>query len=192
MGLVGSIILFVITQIADWGKYEAWQEPCEKLAEALFVAMVLALTVDMYLKKALTKDAVEAAIGYILPRYLQEEMAAIYSNEVVCIDHNQIVVLTELPNDLVHVRARVERVLENISTAKHTPPQSVFSTFLRCRKICSKMFQGHGRFFGSWRDRHRAPESQSDMINYCRFLGTIPPNRTNLPIKKPIFTKSLP
>jgi hypothetical protein len=118
-GLIASVIVIAATQVFDWGNYNVLRLLCEKLAEAVFIAMVLALTVDMYLKRALAKDAVEAAIGYILPPYLQEEMVAIYSNEVVCIDHNQVVVLTELPNGLMSVRIRVERLLENISTAQH-------------------------------------------------------------------------
>jgi hypothetical protein len=41
-------------------------------------------------------------------------MAAIYSNEVICVDHNRVVVLEELPNDLMRVRIKVERVLETV------------------------------------------------------------------------------
>ena len=104
LGVIGSAILFAATQILDWGKYAFLREASEKLAEAVFIAMILAITVDSYFKRALTRDAVEAAIGYILPPYLQEEMAAIYSNEVICIDHNQVVVLTVLPDGSMSAR----------------------------------------------------------------------------------------
>ena len=118
-GTVGSVGLLLVTIVFDWGRFEVPRELLQKIAEAGLIAMFLAITVDIYLKTELTKDAIKVAIGYVLPPYLQEEMAAIYSNEVICVDHNQIVTLSKLQNDLVRVTVRMERTLKNISTVSH-------------------------------------------------------------------------
>src|ERR1039458_133901 len=85
-GTVGSVGLLLVTIVFDWGRFEVPRELLQKIAEAGLSAMFLAITVDIYLKTELTKDAIKVAIGYVLPPYLQEEMAAIYSNEVICVD----------------------------------------------------------------------------------------------------------
>ena len=54
-------------------------------------------------EKAIARDAFRASIGYILPDYLQDEMRAIYSNEIVCVDHSQDVKIELLGNDLVRI-----------------------------------------------------------------------------------------
>src|SRR5262249_52974416 len=67
----------------------------------------------------LIRDAFKASIGYILPRYLQDELAAVYSNEVICEEHDQIVTLAPIANDLICVTLRVQRKLRNISGNNH-------------------------------------------------------------------------
>jgi hypothetical protein len=62
-GFATSLILFVVARSVDWGKYDAAREVIDKVSEAIFIAMVLAASVDIYLKRALTRDAVKAAIG---------------------------------------------------------------------------------------------------------------------------------
>ena len=117
-GLSLSIAVFILAHW-KWGDIELLREPMEKIAEAVFIAMVLALTVDTYLKRSLSRDAFKASIGYILPGYLQEEMTAIYSNEVICESHQQNITLSFAADDLVQVRVRIERTMKNISTASH-------------------------------------------------------------------------
>ncbi len=117
-GFTISVVVYASTRF-NWGPFNLFHEPIEKLAEAGFIAMVLALTVDTYMKRALSRDAFKASIGYILPAYLQEEMASIYSNEVVCESHQQVVTLSPSANNLVAVRVRIERTMKNISTVSH-------------------------------------------------------------------------
>jgi hypothetical protein len=120
--LMMVILLLVWVSIDHYRWVTPWDEfrPfVEKIVEALFVVALLALTVDLFLKKQIAKDAFRASIGYILPGYLQDEMRAIYSNEIVCIAHSQDVKIESLPNDLVRMDVRVQRTLKNISNSAH-------------------------------------------------------------------------
>jgi hypothetical protein len=126
IGLFVSLGLFLWAHsTAPWPKHEEVREPVEKVAEAIFIAMVLALTVDLFLKKELAKDAFEASIGYVLPKYLRTELTAIYSNQIVCESHDQQVELSQIVQDGVRVKIRVERKLRNISAVEFTFNPSV-------------------------------------------------------------------
>lgn len=124
VALLSSIVFLLLWWLIDdqtWADaIERFRPFVEKVIEALFVASVLALTVDLFLKRQIARDAFEASIGYILPKYLQDEIRAIYSNEVVCIDHAQDVVIEELEGGLVKTKVRTQRKLKNISTNTHT------------------------------------------------------------------------
>jgi hypothetical protein len=120
--LLTIILAFVLFSVDHYQwpiPLEDFRPFVEKIVEALFVAAILALTVDWFLKKQIARDAFRASIGYILPGYLQDEMRAIYSNEIVCIDHSEDVKIEVLSNDLVRMTVRVQRTIKNISNNHH-------------------------------------------------------------------------
>ena len=60
-------------------------------------------------------------MGYILPDYLQDEMRAVYSNEIICIDHLQNVKVEILAEqELVTTTITLYRKLKNISNNNHS------------------------------------------------------------------------
>jgi hypothetical protein len=121
--LLSVIILLLVWSFLDLHQcalpWEHFRPLAEKVVEALFIAATLALTVDWFLKKEIARDAFRASIGYILPDYLQDEIRAIYSNEIVCTNHSQDVKIEVVDNDLVRMKVRVERTFKNISNNPH-------------------------------------------------------------------------
>lgn len=118
--IVVAIAWFAVQTYGLPGYLEILKPFAESFLEALFVAAVLAFSVDLYLKKQIARDAFEASIGYILPKYLQDEIRAIYSNEIICLEHAQNVKVETLDSPtLVRVTVRTQRKLKNISTNWH-------------------------------------------------------------------------
>lgn len=124
-GIVVSSLALAVFHLSGW----SWTATkvgtfAERLVEAVLIASMLAASVDTFFKKQLAKDAFEASIGYILPEYLRDEMAAIYSNQIVCTDHSQTVEIIPLESsNHVMLKVSIERVLKNISNsdASSTP-----------------------------------------------------------------------
>jgi len=54
---------------------------------ALLVTGLLGLTIDKYLKRELSKEAVKAALGYVLPDALKEEMRWVVGLKFLAIEH---------------------------------------------------------------------------------------------------------
>ena len=94
----------------------------EALCPPLFIAGVLGLTVDTFLKRELARDVFVAAFRYVLPDELKEEVHRIISYKFLCIESTTIVSISSLSNDLVRVEIRHERTFTNITG--HTEPFS--------------------------------------------------------------------
>jgi hypothetical protein len=133
MMIIFLLVWFLVGHYPWANPWEEFRQFVEKIVEALFVVALLAFTVDLFLKKQIAKDAFKASTGYILPGYLQDEMRAIYSNEIVCISHSQDVKIELLPNDLVRIAVRVQRTIKNISNSAHrwVPSISVDEWFVQ-------------------------------------------------------------
>jgi hypothetical protein len=91
-----------------------------ELCPPLFIAGILGLTVDTFLKREFARDVFVAAFRYILPDELKEEVHRIISYKFLCIDSTTIVSISPLPHELVRVEIRHERTFKNITG--HTEP----------------------------------------------------------------------
>jgi hypothetical protein len=121
--MLAGVGLLVLAAVADLG--EAGDEIVVSLGGALLVAGVLGATVDAWLKHQLLRDAFQATFGYLLPAELRDELAWIYEQDLVCMEHEQEVVIEPADDpDLVLVRTRVRRVVRNVSTHRITWDQT--------------------------------------------------------------------
>lgn len=82
---------------------------------AFLTATVLALTVDMAVKRGLTADAFEGALGYLLPPLLRDELSWFYQLGVVCTRWTLVLSFDELPGDLLRTRFTLTRHFENVT-----------------------------------------------------------------------------
>jgi hypothetical protein len=124
MMIIFLLVWFLVDHYPWATPWEEFRPFVEKIVEALFVVALLAFTVDLFLKKQIAKDAFKASIG--LPGYLQDEMRAIYSNEIVCTSHSQDVKIELLSDDLVRMFVRVQRTIKNISNSAHRLVPSIW------------------------------------------------------------------
>lgn len=110
-----SGISLIIFGIGDWLPWHWLSEIVRELGTAFLIAAVLAFTVDTWLKQGLARDAFAAAMGYLLPSELRQEVRRISGYKVLCTRHHLHIVLKIIDGDTVEVTAMCERVLENIS-----------------------------------------------------------------------------
>jgi hypothetical protein len=118
--VIFGVVWFVLDRYQLAAPAEQFRVFAEKLVEAFFIAATLAFSVDIFLKKQIARDAFRASMGYILPDYLQDEMRAVYSNEIICIDHLQNVKVEILNDELVTTTITLYRKLKNISNNNHS------------------------------------------------------------------------
>lgn len=94
---------------------EPYQHIVSELGAAMMVAALLGATIDFFLKQAITKDAVEAALGYVLPPVLREELKWIYDQKILCTQHHTRFTIRKLDDQLVMLAVRYDRTIKNIS-----------------------------------------------------------------------------
>ena len=93
--LIGVIILLLSIALGnEMGPFP--KSVLEHLGTAIFIASVLGFTIDWWLKKQITEDVFQAAMGYELPNDLREELRNVYSNHIICEDHAQTVSITPI------------------------------------------------------------------------------------------------
>jgi len=80
---------------------------------SLLIAAALGTTVDFWFKHKLAKDVFEAAVGYLLPEELREEMRYLYANRLFCDQHFQRATITPLNGDTVLLSVKTERLFVN-------------------------------------------------------------------------------
>src|SRR5687767_5630101 len=90
----------------------------QHIGTALFIAGFLAGTVDVWLKRDLARNAVEAAIGYLLPKEIQPELQWIHRQQVYWVDwklrlellpkESHVLVKVTLHRDLINRGAGTE------------------------------------------------------------------------------------
>ena len=83
---------------------------------ALFIAAILGLTVDTYLKTRIARDVFEVAVGHVLPPELREEMKWITTFKFLAHHSVHRIEIRVLEDDLVSVTTEIEREIENISS----------------------------------------------------------------------------
>jgi hypothetical protein len=91
-----------------------------EIGVALMVAGFLGVTVDLFVKRAITSDAVEAALGYLLPAPLKGEMKWLYDLKILCERHHANVRVDLIAAGWTRVSVRFDRTLVNVSDTEHT------------------------------------------------------------------------
>jgi hypothetical protein len=95
------------------------------VGEALVVAGLLGLTVDVFFKRELVRDAFEAGFGYLLPDRMRPEVRWLVGQELLCLDYDQHFKLTEL-GDRVRLDIDLTRRVANVGPHKfHYEPKVI-------------------------------------------------------------------
>ena len=118
-----NIILVMVAIIGGfllWLTCGFWHD----MGAALIISGIIGLVIDNFLRQRLAKDAVEAALGYILPDPLKEEMRWVVGLKFLVIDHTAIYDI-RLNEDQKTVSMHVEltRKIKNFTEAsQHLKP----------------------------------------------------------------------
>ena len=112
-----GVILIVVSYTPIFVHSEFLHPTLGHVGTALVIAGSLALSVDLWLKREIAEDAFKAAIGYLLPEELRDEMKRIYAHTIICIDHRQRVRLIPLSNDHVRFVNETTRIFQNRGAA---------------------------------------------------------------------------
>lgn len=95
----------------------------EHLFMALAVAGFIGLVIEFTLQRQIARNVFEAAIGYLLPDALRDELRWIYGQKLLCVNHVQTVHLTKIQGtNLVKAHCVMSRKLENISDEEYLLP----------------------------------------------------------------------
>jgi hypothetical protein len=94
------------------------------LGEALVVAGFLGLTVDIFFKRELVRDAFEAGLGYLLPEAMRPEVRWIVGQELLCVDYDQHFTLSRQGADL-RLDIDLLRTVKNVGPKKYEYRPSV-------------------------------------------------------------------
>ncbi|MGB7543798.1 MAG: hypothetical protein WBM28_17495, partial [Burkholderiales bacterium] len=100
---------------------ELWRGLFDEVGKALIVSGILGLIVDRALKQDLIRNAVAAAIGYLLPESLKAELSWVYGQKFL-VEQTFHVRLEHRPEKhLVFFHGHVTRVIRNTSGEKAEP-----------------------------------------------------------------------
>jgi hypothetical protein len=111
----GAIGLFLTIASPWWhviAEHPILETICLGFAVAFLTATILGLTVDMAVKRGLTADAFEGALGYLLPRTLRDELSWFYRLGVVCEEFDEIITLEE-SGELIVCHFQIARRFHN-------------------------------------------------------------------------------
>jgi hypothetical protein len=116
MGLIGAG--FIIYSLKDyWHGLGAWAYLIEGFAGSLIIAGIIGFSFDRFLKHAITKDVFEAALGYLLPPELKEEMRWLYGNKIMCKEHHQIIDIERIDDAFIRMRVKYDRTFRNVGSS---------------------------------------------------------------------------
>ena len=110
--------LGIVLTAAYWkplADHQARHDVVLTIGAALLTAAVLGVTVDIAVKRGLTKDAFKATFGYLLPGSLRGELEWFYSLGVICEHFALTLDLVEEEGELLTVRFHLERRFRNES-----------------------------------------------------------------------------
>jgi hypothetical protein len=83
--------------------------------ESLLIAALLGLTVDVFFKRELVRDAFSASFGYCLPEAIRAEARWILGQQLICISHDQHFKLREHPgSERLRLEVEVWRKITNV------------------------------------------------------------------------------
>lgn len=86
---------------------------------ALAISGFIGLIIELTLQREIAKNVFEAAIGYLLPDELKDELRWIYDQRLLCVSHVQAVNIKRiLGTSLVSSHSTTTRTIKNISDEK--------------------------------------------------------------------------
>src|SRR5207237_1045492 len=89
----------------------------QEAAIACFIALLLGLTIDTWVKHEIARDVFEAVLGYRLHPALSEELIAITSNRLICVEHSEKIDIKRIDHahdvDAICVTVERTRRLQN-------------------------------------------------------------------------------
>jgi hypothetical protein len=111
LGVTGSVSAHSLP--SEWS-----QHLIRDLSVALFVAGLLAGTVDTFFKGEFARDAFRAAFSYVLPNELKQEITRIMDYKLLCDNHYMVLKLVPIDDDHIRLHISFERTIRNISRHK--------------------------------------------------------------------------
>jgi hypothetical protein len=114
--LISLALIGIGVAATIWGgPWEASRPILKELGPGIFTAGILAALVEPFFRKEFARDAFLAAFRYVLPDELKEEMRRTIGYKFLCTSSVSIITITELPDDLVRVQIKHERIFKNIT-----------------------------------------------------------------------------
>jgi hypothetical protein len=99
-----------------------WVDLLEGVLEAIAIAMVIGITVDVALKKAFGREVFLASVGYILPTELRPEMVWLCQLNELCTQDTMICKLIPLGNYCIRFQVHRTQVVKNIGRRAYDLP----------------------------------------------------------------------
>jgi hypothetical protein len=87
---------------------------------ALLTASLLGISVDIFLKRDIAKDAFEGAVGYVLPEEVKEAIHRLAAIDWFAEEFSLTVDLKIIKPDLIRATIRVRKVMRNITNVSQT------------------------------------------------------------------------
>lgn len=111
VGILGLVIKYSINLP---GAKELLLNVSEEIFIAIFIAGLLALTVDTYFKRLLSRDVFEAALGYVLPNSLKDDIRWILDTNFISPKSYIKFDLVKHDANIVDITVSMERYIKNI------------------------------------------------------------------------------
>ena len=105
--LLGLIVVGVTMRYGAHSEWDLWS--------TLFMVGTLGLTIDLFLKRRLAREAMEAAFGYALPQELRDGMRWFYGLKWLCVGSTLEVTLIPDGDGLMSVTTKTVRTLKNVT-----------------------------------------------------------------------------
>jgi hypothetical protein len=114
LALIGIVLLLIGNVLGGAHLTDLPAVLLRDVGVGVMVAFVLAVTIDrMFRQEALT-DITRAALGYLLPDPLRDEMLWIYAQKLVCFEHRLDCQLRR-EGDTARVYVKIHRVIRNVT-----------------------------------------------------------------------------
>src|SRR4051812_10017244 len=115
MFLLAGVLLIAAEILLEPWVVKGLREFCSEIGKALVVAAILGWAVDTALKNDLVRNAVSAALGYLLPDSLKPELNWLYGQQIIAQQIYNVRLEHFLEKRAVKYHGTYQRRIENIS-----------------------------------------------------------------------------
>ena len=117
LGLAGLIAVGTLGVTTFGGSANFWVEWVAHVFMAMAISGAIALLIEVTLHQQIAKDVFEAAIGYLLPDELKDELRWISGARFMCVKHTHTVRLKPIEGkSLLCVESEIVRIFKNITS----------------------------------------------------------------------------